>query len=470
MSSNSEDMLLKLATASKHTTFTREEQLIIVKQMLKNGLAVVRDSELKVMINQHLEALNDLESFHEEQWRALNKFLVQVEQQAEGHSFITYLKQQGFYRMFYHTPHFQGKELPQDDILRKLLRSGLIGVGFSSLFILLFLATSLLSAPAWLTVIATGLFTGSCAYIGGIMYGVVNDLFASNANLPYFMLGHQPQQQSLLRTNDASAVGIAWGIAASYPLVAIASVVFAVAATMTAAFVPLATFMLPAILIAMPMVAVGAEFYARKRAKVIAQEGYGSGYNKILPGELEDYCGANRYQQDGLAQMCPTIEEKATWFANSDRNVFGFTKVPFIGVGGLVSLIGLSAASGLLPAASFGMLLSVTIPVIGAGIGAAFLIGCGIYMYANQNYQHDNRFKMAFDSDEYSKDPGLYLEQENDITLAHTLIKEHQLEQTQQQSNGNVYSLEKTKGTANVVLEEEKNQEMEQEHPLQNTL
>lgn len=83
----------------------------------------------------------------------------------------------------------------------------------------------------------------------------------------------------------------------------------------------MATFLLPVMMIAMPLIAVGAEFYARKKAREYLEQGV----------EFT-WLGSNEYQKRGLSYMCPTKPERAAWYANSDRNMFGFTKVPLIGL------------------------------------------------------------------------------------------------------------------------------------------
>ncbi|HAU0853694.1 TPA: hypothetical protein JBH29_10700, partial [Legionella pneumophila] len=313
---------------------------------------------------------------------------------------VNYLKQHGFYRILYRHPRLLGQELPQDDILHKLLRYGFIGVGISAVMILLFISTAFFTAPFWLTAITTGLFVGASAYLSGILYGVVNDIFATHANLPYFLLGHQPQQTSLLRTNDKVAQGIAWGVAATFGPVVLATLLFTVAATITAFFVPIATFLLPAMMIAMPLIAVGAEFYARKKAR------------EYLDSEENFYwIGSNDYQRRGLNYMCPTYEERAAWYANSDRNLFGFTKVPLIGLGALVGLIVLSGISMFLPPVLFvSPVIAIAIPAAFSAVACATLIAGGIYMQANRNKQLDDRYRLEFERDEVESD--LYLDED----------------------------------------------------------
>ncbi len=92
-----------------------------------------------------------------------------------------------------------------ESILGQLLKNGFIGVGIAALGIILFAAASLLGAPVWVTVIANAFFASSVTHLAALVYGVVNDLFATRSNLAYFLLGHQPQQASILRTNDPAA-------------------------------------------------------------------------------------------------------------------------------------------------------------------------------------------------------------------------------------------------------------------------
>lgn len=414
------ESLLRQATA-RHgkSQFSYQEQLTILKQMLINERQKLKKDSTDYKLIEHTltefknqsdqDALIQLENA-----KTLLKIMIaQLEQQSDGSKLLQNLKNSGLFRMLYHHSNVQGRLLPKNDILNVLLKNGFIGVGISALFIALFIATSIFTVPAWLSVLSTGLFTGGVTYLSGMLYGVVNDLFATRANLPYFLLGHQPQQLSLLKTNDPAAQGIAWGIAATFGPVAAASVVFTIAATITAAFVPLATFCLPVMMIAMPLIAVGAEIYAQQRTTEIEQT---SAVNRI-------YFYLNPYQSNGIRQMCLTNREKAAWFANSDRNMFGFTRVPLIGLAALIGLVGLSA-TGLAPIALMGSTLFSTILPIGfASVIATLLSGAGIYMHVNKDTQLDDRYKLNFDN-EFETIDDLYLDQ--DLDLAQQLINQHQ--------------------------------------------
>ncbi|HAU1190771.1 TPA: hypothetical protein U6325_001272 [Legionella pneumophila] len=398
--STSESELRKSMQQYGKQAFSETEQIKILNLLLEDAKKQLpREHEIYKLIDNFQFRLSH--HIHlSEAIQFVNKFIIELEAQDKDGSTVNYLKQNGFYRILYRNPRLLGQELPQDDILHKLLRYGFIGVGISAVMILLFISTAFFTAPFWLTAITTGLFVGASAYLSGILYGVVNDIFATHSNLPYFLLGHQPQQTSLLRTNDKVAQGIAWGVAATFGPVVLATLLFTVAATITAFFVPMATFLLPVMMIAMPLIAVGAEFYARKKAR------------EYLDGEENfHWIGSNDYQRRGLNHMCPTNEERAAWYANSDRNLFGFTKVPLIGLGALIGLIVLSGISMFLPPVLFiSPIIAIAIPAAFSAVACATLIAGGIYMQANRNKQLDDRYRLEFECDEVESD--LYLDED----------------------------------------------------------
>ncbi|MDI9819706.1 MULTISPECIES: hypothetical protein [unclassified Legionella] len=390
--------------------FSDKEQIEILYFILQDAKdEFAQDSEINKLISTCQSKLND-EKDLKKAIEFVNKFIIDLETKDHDRGTIDYLKKQGLYRIVYRNSQIMGEELPPDDILHTLLRNGFVGVGASALIILLFAATAFFAAPFWLTAIATGLFVGASVYLSGILYGVVNDLFATRANLPYFLLGHQPQQKSLLRTNDKVAQGIAWGVAATFGPVVIATVLFTVAATITAFFVPMATFLLPVMMIAMPLIAIGAEFYARKKAR------------EYMQGEEILWMGSNEYQCQGLNYMCPTQPERAAWHANSDRNMFGFTKVPLIGLVGLVGLIVLSAISMFLPPLLFvSPIIAIAVPAAFAAAACVTLIAAGVYMYVNRNKQVDDRYRLEFDRAKI--EPSLYLDE--DMPYVESLVKKY---------------------------------------------
>lgn len=379
--------------------YTITEQKTIIIEMLeeaKNKSTIA----IKAILDRAQKELENISSM-QQLVRKTNLLLVNLENLEEAKSTLQFLEDKGFYRMLYRNPKFKGQELPKDDILNTLLRNGFIGVGVSALLIGVFVVAMLLSAPFWIGAIASGLFVGASVYLSGILYGVVNDLFATHSNLPYFLLGHQPQQTSLLRTNDKVAQGIAWGVAATFPLVTIAAIVFTIAATITAFFVPIATFVLPLLMIAMPLIALGAEFYARTKVKEYSELSY----------ELS--VGSNEYQSEGLDFMSPTKQDRAAWHANSDRNMFGFTRVPLIGLGGFAALFTLSGVSMFLPAVLITLpLTAVIIPAAFAGAAALALLVGGLYTYINRNRHVDDRNNLDFENVSVNYD--LYLEEDTE--------------------------------------------------------
>lgn len=382
-----------------HKTFDLAQQKSIILQMLEQAKNK-STKDIQVLLENTQKKLDDKSIVSMKQVIHITNLLIAtLDNYDEAQPTLDFLKEKGLYRMLYRYPKFKGEELPKDDILHQLLRNGFIGIGVSALFIVAFVTTMFIGAPFWLMAIASGLFVGSSVYLSGLLYGVVNDLFATQANLPYFLLGHQEQQTSLLRTNDKVAQGVAWGIAATFGPVIIATILFSVAATITAFFVPIATFLLPILMFAMPLIALGAEFYARKKTKEYS----------ILSLSV----GNNKYQKDGLEFMSPSPNERAAWHANSDRNIFGFTRVPLIGLAALVVLITLSAVSMFLPAVLFASpLIAVIVPAACAAFAVLALTIGGIYTYINRNRHIDDRNNLEFERESINYD--LYLNEDMD--------------------------------------------------------
>lgn len=356
----------------------------------------------------------------------IKAFIENVERKNPSSKLLANFKQNGLYKTLYHYPVIEGRD--DTSMLADMLRSGFYGLGASALAIILF-ATLPVAAPGWLHVIATSLFAGAMTYVSAIVYGVVNDIFATRANLPYFLLGHQPQQHSMLRSNDPLVQGVAWGVAATFGPALIASIAFGVVTLAVAAFVPVATFIFPLTLVAMPLIAVGAEFYAKRRAQEYAA-------SSLTDGAI----GSNDYQWYGLEIMSPTKEEKGAWYANSDRNLFGFRRVPLIGLGALVTMIGLSISHSLLPAILFSASFSVLLPAAAGMFGVLALAGLGAYTYRNRNTQIDNRFKLDFElegrfgntlfMDDELK--AVFRKMDNDATLSELTAKLERLQPTAQ--------------------------------------
>lgn len=380
-------------------------QKLIIKDLINQAISM-SDGTVK----EQLEALNkklEQESIPtmKEVFDSVNNSISTLEDLDEAKPTIAFLKSKGLYRMLYRFPKYKGEELGSDDVLHRVLRYGFGGIAISALVVGAFVASTLFGAPFWVTALSTGLFVGASAYLGGLMYGVVNDLFATHANLPYFLLGHQPQQKSVLRTNNKIAQAVAWGVAASYGPVLLVSIVFTIAATIAAFYVPMATFIMPALIIAMPMIAVGADFYAQQQAK-----------NYLARGNIGRYAfdvRPNAYQNGGMRIMSSTQKKAASWAANFDRNNFGFTYVPLIGLIGLVGLITLSAMSMSLPAALFtAPLTALILPAAVAGLAILTLVIGGLYTYFHRNQQIDDRCNLDFEHEVPNYD--LYLDEDND--------------------------------------------------------
>ena len=322
-------------------------------------------------------------------------------------------KNNGLYQMLYHNPTLKG--LDDNSGLRTQLKRGFIGIGIAALAVCLFGVLSFFTAPLLLTAVVSSVFIASMTYLCGILYGVINHLFAAKSNLPYLLLGNQPQQHSLLRTNKPAAQGIAWGVATTHALSAPAALTFAIATLITAFFVPMATFVMPLMLLAMPLIAIGAHIYAKRKAReYVRMHQADFAWNNLEKRKIK----LHQYQIVGLTNMCRTQIEKAAWLANSDRNAFGLQHVPLIGVLSLATLITLSAVHFALPAVFFSVAIATIMPIAFAAIAILVLVIAGVYTYVNRNKQNDDRFKLAFNNtNELNQEVVLYLDHDRMIEM-----------------------------------------------------
>lgn len=334
-------------------------------------------------------------------FEAANLALANLEQLDEAKTIIAILKKNGLYRMLYRHPKTMGV---QDTILPIIMRGGFIGVGIAAVITLVFACSLIFGAPFWLTATATGLFIGASAYLSGLLYGVINDLFATKANLPYFLLGHLPRQHSILKTNDRVAQAIAWGVTATTAPVGIFAIGLIIAGLITAFANPMATSLLPVLMLVMPIIAIGAEFFARLRTRA---------YNKN-----PEWCAKTLNQElgwyplRGLVAMYPRAQDKATWFANNDRNLFGYLMVSSTGIAALIILI---TTRDILPNVFFSSpLLSVYLPVAFAGFAVLALGAAGLYTYMNRERHIDDRYNLEFRENKYNVDFDLYLKEDKD--------------------------------------------------------
>ena len=365
-----------LEEAKKHT-----ENSNLIQNIEELISSISKGSEMKVVIEE------------------FNEMLAQWEHSSEAKEIVNYLKSKHIYRILYRNPKIKGEEV-DDDILPKLLKQGYIGVAICVLFIGAFVATTLLAGPFWLTAIATGLFIGSSIYLTTLLYGVINDLFATHSNVAYFLLGHQEQQKSMLRTNDKIAQGFAWGVAATYVLGLTGAIALTLVTTIIAFFVPMAVFLIPAIVVGIAAVTIGAEFFARYIA-----------HKTLKENSRHISVGANAYQEEGLEFMNPTREDRAAWWGNGYRNGFGFLGVPFIFLAAVTALIVLSGVSMFLPPLLFvSPLLAVIIPAATLASVALFLLAGGLYTYLNRERHVDDRCNLDFGPGEVNYD--LYLEED----------------------------------------------------------
>ncbi|MDF1828141.1 MAG: hypothetical protein P1U39_07665 [Legionellaceae bacterium] len=303
-----------------------------------------------------------------------------------------------------------------------IMKFAMVGLGFATLSVAFFATVALLGLNGGWIIAATALFGSAVAYMAGLLYGIINDIFATKANLPYFLLGHQATQHSFFISNDRFVQAIGWGIIAAQPIAIIAAIVFGVtiAAVMASAASPVLTFALPILLVVVPLFAACANVFANYSADKYIQKGislrilsedrkqeFRTALN--LPTNAEwinldqidfdsesfrnlakNYDLLNDYQLDGLALMSASKKDKANWLANNDRNLLGYIGTPLLAITGLVLMLTLTSV----PVIFFSPLLSTIIPLVAAVIAIASLATALTYVSVNKEKQIDNRYKL----------------------------------------------------------------------------
>ncbi len=170
--------------------------------------------------------------------------------------------------------HNKGQNSRHHDFQYKADQTGLIDYYFAGLRWLVlamlvftaFALVHLLGAPTTLVAVVNALFAGFFVYVTAITYGIVNDILATKTHLPYFLLGHQPDQHSLVRSNSEIVNASVWGIAAVHPLARLAAIVFTIAYSIVGGLgLPFLGFLLPAI----PVLALCIIAYASSIARAV---------------------------------------------------------------------------------------------------------------------------------------------------------------------------------------------------------
>lgn len=414
--------------SSQIITYSPQEQINILyyfledaKKTLQSMITVADEQKIITLLNQQnmiVECQQALRRIQKDKDKddskklidaknRVNSLLIRLEGEQEDGEILNFLKENGLFRVLYRNPVIKGEK---DDHLYSIVKSSFKGIFVTAPIIALFASTMFFTAPIWLTAIATGLFTGATIYLSGILYGVINDLFATSMNLSYFVLGHGENQKSVLRTNDKISQAIAWGVLAPFIPSLFAAVLFTIAITVTAFFAPVATFILPLMTIIMPVLALSANLLAHKLKPILQNLGNWDTMKEEL----------NPYQIAGLKYQSPNAEHVGAWWANGLRNGFGYVTLPIIAVSALVTIITLSVC-GLIPIVLLSPLLAVALPAIGAALVCIGLIAGGIYLYMNRNNQSDDRYRLEFDSEQVV--PDLYLEE--DQAYVTKIIEDH---------------------------------------------
>lgn len=458
------DFLDQLEETNPESLLPKE---FIFKNLYLKELPLNRGDPFKHRFSNHLNNIK-LHDCLEDQISRLTKNLIEtLETDALSSELIEACRTEGIYQILYHhavigqygwarsrgifeppnhgiideynLPYQQNKLPPLGP---KIIHSAIFCLIIAAAAVAFFAVTGILGLGGIWCIAATALFGSAVAYMSGLLYAITNDIFAAQANLPYFLLGHQATQYSFFISNDPSVQAIGWGVIASQPIAIVASLIFgiAIALVMTLTASPILTIILPIMMLGMPLLALGADGYARHSAEKYIKDGLSF---SLMPQEMKKdfkevfnladdaetldldqidfdsklfrilnlkYNLFNKYQLEGLALMCTSKKDKANWLANSNRNLLGYIGSISLAIIGLVLSLSLSA---FVPAVFLSPLVAVIIPTITAVIVMGLLLTALIYASANKDKQIDNRYKLFSDYKTFQKAPDtLYLNEE----------------------------------------------------------
>lgn len=195
----------------------------------------------------------------------------------------------------------------------------------------------------------SGLAIAGFVHLNIIFYGIVNDILGVRDSMEYFRFGHQPGQLNTVSipSTNKNAQAFHWGVLATWLLSAIGASIIGFTASISA---PVTPFIYPLISTLVAGVLIGAERSSKARMVNFRD-------NLHIPSLPSN-----------------DIEAKKNWRRCSDRNVFGYTTLPLIGVGIAVGIY-TSAFNGLaamLPTA----LLPLASPLMPVILGAPMVLFC----------------------------------------------------------------------------------------------
>ena len=402
---------------------THEDWEIFLRQIhLNRG-----DHDKSRFLNRSLEKRACIE----DQVSRLTKNLIEsIEDENLNSELTAAFRQHGIYQILYHHgvmghyktfhPCFVGDEFPP--LGPMVMNFAKVGLGFVALSLGFFASAALLGLSGGWIIAATALFGAAVVYMAGLLYGIMNDIFATKANLPYFLLGHQYGQFSFFISNDPLVQAIGWGIIASQPIAIIAALVFGItiATVMASAASPPLIFILAILELLVPPLVLCVNAYANYSANQYIKNGislshcseeikqeFRKALNLAADAEsidldevdfdspsfralVEKHQFLNDYQLDGLALMSSSKKDKANWLANGNRNLLGYLGAPTLAIASLVLMLTLKAV----PAIFFSPLFAVIIPLLTAVLAMVGLATALYYVTVNDQKQIDNRYKL----------------------------------------------------------------------------
>lgn len=295
-----------------------------------------------------------------------------------------------------------------DKFSNEQMKYGLWGLPVSVMGVAGLGVASALSAPLAVMLIANAFFAGSLTYLTGLGMGILKDVLGARKSMPYYLFGHEPYLESLVRSNDRFIVGVAWGLYDAFPAAGIgAAVAGVVACIATIAGAPLVGFGVP--IAALPIVGLmlTSFFIAKRRAATRIQTDSDGQLTYVDPNgyTLDDYLKAAfndkrrkrvyaTYQRQGLKRYANSREAYNNWLMARDQNAILSDYMPFALLGSSILFILISSLGALFAPFFLMPAVALGIPLVYGGLLAVGVTSVCLYMHFNQDKQVANEYQL----------------------------------------------------------------------------
>jgi hypothetical protein len=279
----------------------------------------------------------------------------------------------------------------------------------------LFIALPWLSLPLWMSSLITYSIPCCLIYLSVMVYGIINDHWATKMNLVYFHAGHQEHQNNLIPSNDQKTVAVAWGIYATGGMALIFSILLGGSAAACIAIFGAQGWLATSITLCYAWFCLGKALWdADCKAKA-----YVVGKGKIRTDDIFYDSIKNAQVRNANGNESKAF---ARWHANGIRNSHGYG-LAGVGIVALILIWVLSVVSSVVVPIPLNV-MTYWGPAVTGGLMALFVAVSLIYMVWNRNIVNlDQDCACAFFENDagYSQNPSVIYKKDKAVVKVNFL-------------------------------------------------